>query len=55
MAEEDEYGMVVKNPNKGGEAALREPKEILEEMGRLDVASGEIMDSILEQIQKKQL
>ena len=30
--EEDEYGMVVKNPNKGGEVALREPKEILDEM-----------------------
>ena len=52
MAGEDEYDMVVKNPNKGGEAALREQKEILEEMGRLDVASGEIMDSILSKYRK---
>ncbi len=30
------FDLSVKNPNKGGEAALREPKEILEEMRRLD-------------------
>lgn len=46
MAEEDEYDMVVKNPSKGGEAALREMKEILEEMGMLDGESGEIMSEI---------
>ena len=28
--------LLVKNSSKGGEAVLREPKEILEEMGKLD-------------------
>lgn len=46
MAGKDEYGMVEKNPNKGGEVALREMKEILEEMGKLDGESGEIMSEI---------
>lgn len=43
MAEENEYGMVVKNPNKDGEAALREPKEILGKMERLDITGREIL------------
>ena len=33
MAGKDEYGMVVKNTSKSGEATLRETKEILGEMG----------------------
>jgi len=36
----------VKNPSKGGEVALREPKEILEEMGKLDKDSDAIIDNI---------
>ena len=43
MVEEDEYGMVEKNPNKGGEVALREPKEILGKMERLDIRGREIL------------
>jgi len=30
------FDLSVKNPSKGGEVALREPEEILEEMGKLD-------------------
>lgn len=40
------FDLSVKNPNKGKEAALREPKEILEEMEKLDKESGEILDNI---------
>jgi len=36
----------VKNPSKGVEVALREPKEILEEMAGLDKESGEILNLI---------
>jgi len=46
MAKEDEYGRVVKNTNKGGKAALREPKEILDEMKRLDKESTDILKAI---------
>ncbi len=37
------FDLSVNNPNKGGEVALREPKEILEEIGRLDQESEKIL------------
>jgi len=40
------FDLSVKNPNKGGEVTLREPKEILEEMGKLDEESREILDKV---------
>lgn len=40
------YDLSVKNPNKQAEAALREPKAILEEIKELDKASAEILLSI---------
>jgi len=40
------YDLSVKNPNKNDEVALREPKEILEEMKILDKESEEIMNNI---------
>ncbi|MFH1012510.1 MAG: N-6 DNA methylase [Candidatus Peregrinibacteria bacterium] len=47
------FDLSVKNPNKAGEAALQEPKEILKEMRRLDGESEEILDIILKRILKK--
>ena len=38
--------MSVKNPSKGGEIAMREPKDILEEMKKLDVESAATLQSI---------
>jgi type I restriction enzyme M protein len=46
----DEVDLSVKNPNKKEEAALRQPKAILEEMKALDEESAEILNSILELI-----
>ncbi|MFA5994138.1 MAG: N-6 DNA methylase [Parcubacteria group bacterium] len=40
------FDLSVKNPNKGGEVALRDPKEILKEMAQLDKKSGEILGKI---------
>jgi len=40
------FDLSVKNPSKNNEQILREPKEILEEMGKLDEESGEILKSI---------
>ncbi len=40
------FDLSVKNPNKNDEVILREPKEILEEMKKLDEESGEIFKSI---------
>jgi len=40
------FDLSVKNPSKGGEVVLREPEEILEEMGRLDKESGDILKNI---------
>lgn len=40
------FDLSVKNPNSGGEVVLREPREILEEMGRLDREAGNILRSI---------
>ena len=44
--DKDTFDLSVKNPNKGEEEALRDPKEILEEMKRLDKGSEAIIDSI---------
>lgn len=44
------YDLSVKNPNKGEEAALREPKEILKEMEKLDKEAAGILNKIYEQI-----
>ena len=44
------FDLSVKNPNKKEEAALRSPKEILEEIKALDEESAEILNSILELI-----
>jgi type I restriction enzyme M protein len=41
------YDLSAKNPNKKEEAALREPKQILDEMNALDRESSEIIISIL--------
>lgn len=40
------YDLSVKNPNKGEEVSLREPKKILEEIKELDKESSEILDEI---------
>jgi len=44
------FDLSVKNPSKVGEVELREPKEILEEMRRLDGESGKIINDILKTI-----
>ena len=44
------FDLSVKNPNKGEEASLREPKEILEEIKKLDKDSSEILDEIRKQL-----
>lgn len=41
------FDLSVKNPSKGGEVALREPKEILGEMKKLDKKSSEILGEIV--------
>jgi type I restriction enzyme M protein len=41
------YDLSVKNPNKKEETALREPKQILDEMKNLDKESTDILNSIL--------
>lgn len=40
------FDLSVRNPNKNDEIILREPKEILEEMGKLDEESGKILENI---------
>lgn len=42
------FDLSVKNPNKKEEAALRKPREIVEEMKALDKESADILESILE-------
>ncbi|MEK6557100.1 MAG: N-6 DNA methylase, partial [Candidatus Margulisiibacteriota bacterium] len=42
----DNFDLSVKNPNKKDDVALREPKEILDEMKRLDEEATEIIKSI---------
>jgi len=44
------FDLSVKNPSKAAEAVLREPKEILEEMRRLDGESREILKGIRKMI-----
>ncbi len=44
------FDLSAKNPNKKEEAALRQPREILEEMKALDEESADILNSILELI-----
>ena len=46
----DTYDLSVKNPNKKEEAALREPKVILEEMKSLDAETAQVLKSIFELI-----
>jgi len=40
------FDLSVKNPNKNDEVVLREPKEILEEIGRLDEENEKVLSSI---------
>ncbi len=44
--DQNTFDLSVKNPNKAGEVALREPKEILEEMKMLDKESEKILTSL---------
>ncbi len=44
------FDLSAKNPNKKGEAALRQPQAILQEMKALDKESADILNSILELI-----
>ena len=44
------FDLSVKNPNKGEEVALREPKEILVEMKKLDKESERILENIKKSI-----
>ena len=55
VAEVDEitFDLSVKNPQKKDETVLREPKEILASMKKLDKESEEILKSILELIHEK--
>jgi type I restriction enzyme M protein len=48
--DENTFDLSAKNPNKKEEAALRQPKEILKEMAKLDKESADILNSILEMI-----
>lgn len=41
------FDLSAKNPNKGGEVALRTPKEILKEMEKLDKESAQILKNLL--------
>ena len=47
---QDTHDLSVKNPNTPEEAALRSPKEILEDMKRLDAETNDILESIKELI-----
>jgi type I restriction enzyme M protein len=42
------YDLSVKNPNGGGETALRTPREILDEIAALDAESAEVLATIWE-------
>jgi type I restriction enzyme M protein len=44
------FDLSAKNPQKKEESVLREPKEILEEMKKLDKESADILNSILKMI-----
>lgn len=45
------FDLSVKNPNKGGEVTLRDPKEILKELGSLDAETVQIMKDVVKIIQ----
>jgi len=44
------FDLSPKNPNKAAEAALREPKEILEEMGKLDEEGMKVLGDIIKEL-----
>lgn len=44
--DKDTYDLSVKNPSKGGEAVLRDAKDILKEIAKLDSESKDILDAI---------
>ena len=44
--DKNSFDLSVKNPTKGNEVLLRESKDILKEMKKLDEESGNILDSI---------
>jgi type I restriction enzyme M protein len=44
--DQNTFDLSVKNPNKNDEVVLREPKEILEEIRRLDEESGKVLEEI---------
>lgn len=46
----DTFDLSVKNPNKKGEAALRQPQEILAKMKELDIETAEILNSIMDML-----
>jgi type I restriction enzyme M protein len=46
--DDETYDLSVKNPNKKAEAALREPKDILDEIKRLDDESAKLLKTIRE-------
>jgi len=51
--DQDTFDLSVKNPNGGGEVALRSPKEILDAMKKLDKESEDILEDILKQTHEK--
>ncbi|MBU4350746.1 type I restriction-modification system subunit M, partial [Patescibacteria group bacterium] len=51
--DKETFDLSVKNPNKGGEVVLRDPKEILDEMKKLDEESAEIMKKIGRQFETR--
>jgi type I restriction enzyme M protein len=50
LVDKTTFDLSAKNPNKGGEVALRSAKEILMEMKALDAQSTELLDAILGKI-----
>ena len=48
--DQNSFDLSAKNPNKKEETALRQPRQILEEMKALDEESADILNSILELI-----
>lgn len=51
--DQNTFDLSVKNPNKNDEVILREPKEILEEMKKLDKESVEILNKINKKLGQK--
>ncbi|MFZ2390286.1 MAG: N-6 DNA methylase [Minisyncoccales bacterium] len=47
------FDLSVKNPSKNNEAILREPREIFEEIKKLDQESSDVLKNILKQINEK--